>query len=117
MVSVCPDPDSTWMAGAPPGGGEGSDGASLEQAAARTAAATRSGRAEHRGRLGTIGAWMQEGEGDPKGTRAGLVCHRDSYFLTSSTRRFCWRPSGVVLGAAGTVSPNPMVVSRLPSIL
>ena len=35
-----------------------------------------------------------------------------TYFLTSSTRRFCARPVSAVFGATGFVSPNPLVVSR-----
>ena len=36
-------------------------------------------------------------------------------FLTSSTRRFCWRPSGVSFDAAGFVDPSPLLARRAAS--
>jgi hypothetical protein len=36
--------------------------------------------------------------------------------LTSSTRRFCCRPSGVSFDAAGFVDPKPLLASRPASM-
>src|SRR5581483_1130178 len=38
------------------------------------------------------------------------------YWRTSSTRRFCWRPSGVSLLATGFEAPTPFAASRAGSI-
>jgi hypothetical protein len=46
----------------------------------------------------------------------GPPVRRRSYILTSSTRRFVWRPSGVSLLAAGFVSPRPADCRREPSM-
>src|SRR6185436_4080984 len=39
-----------------------------------------------------------------------------AHCLTISTRRFCALPAGVVFGAAGLVSPKPLVVIRASAI-
>src|SRR5471030_2697651 len=45
---------------------------------------------------------------------ARLACFRNSSFalMTISTRRFCARPSTVLLSATGSLSPKPRVVNR-----